>query len=66
MEDKLKMICEISMNKAVEISAELSKMQTGTNAFSQACDDLKDLVKTARMTKEIMHNMEDTAETKKA
>ena len=65
MEDKLKMICEISMNKAVEVAAELSKLDTGTNSFAQACDDLKDLVKTARMTKEIMH-MHDSAEAKKA
>ena len=59
MEDKLKMICEIAMNKAIEVAAELSKLQTGSSTFSQACDDLKDLVKTARMTKEIMHMPED-------
>ena len=64
MEDKLKMICEISMNKAVEVAAELSKLDTGTNSFAQACDDLKDLVKTARMTKEIEHM--HSAEAKKA
>lgn len=61
MEDKLKMICEISINKAVEISAELSKMEPGTSSFAQACDDLKDLVKTARMTKEMMHEHHDPA-----
>lgn len=56
MEDKLKMICEISLCKAVDVASEMSRLDTGTCSFSRACDDLKDLVKTVKETKEIMHS----------